>query len=122
MYASSTLIAFGSFAGPAAPFFFEPPKLLNKRLPNVRFIALHIISVKIKPDTPIKQPETTKTVLLIANRYTKGEVSPSLQSLRLFRYPLCGGHPRNAPDRMVKLLHNFFYRTRPSPPKNSGFI
>ncbi|MDR2419617.1 MAG: hypothetical protein LBD79_11305, partial [Treponema sp.] len=27
--------------------------------------------------------------------YSKGEVSPSLQSLRLFRFPLCGALPRD---------------------------
>ena len=64
----------------------------------MRFIALHIIKVKIKPEAPTRHPETTRTVLLIANKHTKGEVSPSLQPLRVFRYPLCGGHPRNAPE------------------------
>ena len=32
----------------------------------MRFIALHIIKVKIKPEAPTRQPETTNTVLLIA--------------------------------------------------------
>ena len=32
----------------------------------MRFIALHIIKVKIKPEAPTRQPETTSTVLLIA--------------------------------------------------------
>ena len=32
----------------------------------MRFIALHIINVRMRPDAPTRQPETTKTVLLIA--------------------------------------------------------
>jgi DNA (cytosine-5)-methyltransferase 1 len=44
----------------------------------------------------LKLNEPAKTII-------KGEVSPSLQSLRLFRCPLCGPPPpRNAPVRFVK--------------------
>ena len=32
----------------------------------VLFIALHMISVRIRPEAPTRQPETTSTVLLIA--------------------------------------------------------
>ena len=32
----------------------------------MRFIALHIIRVRISPDVPTRQPDTTSTVLLIA--------------------------------------------------------
>ena len=38
----------------------------------------------------------------------KGEVSPSLQSLWLFRYPLYGAPPRNAQENKEKIATQFY--------------
>ena len=42
-----------------------------------------------------------KIILIVLIKIIKkGEASPPLQSLRLFRSPLCGGSPRNAPKEI----------------------
>jgi DNA (cytosine-5)-methyltransferase 1 len=56
-------------------------------------------------DIPADDPEYVKGMISHVYRGNlKGEVSPSLHTRlrRVFRYPRCGGHPRNAPVRFVK--------------------
>jgi DNA (cytosine-5)-methyltransferase 1 len=58
-------------------------------------------------DVPEDSPYYVKGMIShIYRRNKKGEVSPSLHTRlrRVFRYPLCGGHPRNAPVRFAKKL------------------
>ena len=41
------------------------PKPLKRTLPRLRFIALHMMPVRISPEAPTRGPETIRTVLLM---------------------------------------------------------
>ena len=45
----------------------DPPNALNNTSGRVRFIALHIMNVRINPEAPTREPATINTELLMMN-------------------------------------------------------